>query len=137
MAANINNVTLEGHLVDAPRMFADGKVARFRMANNVRVKRDGEWGEHASFYEVVVFGSQAGPCERFLTKGSRVTVTGVILITEREHEGTTYRDTEIHAERVYVAPASSGNGAGPAPAVAAASTAATGATWDEGDDIPF
>ena len=76
-----NNVNLVGNLVADPELrFTKGgtAVADLRMAVKRRWKKDGEWQEESSFFDVSVWSGMAEHVAESLTKGLRVVVMGRI-----------------------------------------------------------
>lgn len=71
---SINCVVLVGNLTRDPEEFSAG--CKFGLAVNERVKRNDEWTDYASFFEVVVFGKQADAVVKHLAKGRQVGVSG-------------------------------------------------------------
>lgn len=132
---NTASITITGNLTRDPVSFGEGevRVARFRVAVNQRLKANGEWGPHTSYFEVVSFGRLAEQCLESLTKGQKVCVVGSCLIRPpREHEGKTYVDIEVQASGVeFLTPR--GDAAEPDPVQA--DGGGLGAGWE--GDIPF
>lgn len=96
-----NVVVLIGRLTKDPEVkYTAGEnptaVARFSIAVN-----DG-YGENerTSFINIVVFGRQAENCERFLSKGRQVGITGRIQTGSYEKDGRTVYTTDVIASRV-------------------------------------
>ena len=91
MARGFNKAILMGNLARDPEVrYTTSKqaVAKLTVAVNRQWKnRDGEIQDQADFIPVVVWGSQAENCERFLRKGSPVLVEGRIQV--RSYEATT------------------------------------------------
>ncbi|MBQ0078566.1 MAG: single-stranded DNA-binding protein [Eubacterium sp.] len=97
----MNSVQLIGRLTRDPEVrYTTGQnqtaVARFSIAVN-----DG-YGENerTSFINIVVFGRQAENCERFLSKGRQVGITGRIQTGSYEKDGRTVYTTDVVANRV-------------------------------------
>ena len=98
---DMNTVTLIGRLTKDPEVkYTAGEnptaVARFSIAVN-----DG-YGENerTSFINIVAFGKQAENCERFLSKGRQVGITGRIQTGSYEKDGRTVYTTDVIASRV-------------------------------------
>jgi single-strand DNA-binding protein len=91
MARGFNKAILMGNLARDPEVrYTTSKqaVAKLTVAVNRQWKnKDGEIQDQADFIPVVVWGSQAENCERFLRKGSSVLVEGRIQV--RSYEATT------------------------------------------------
>lgn len=97
----MNSVQLIGRLTRDPEVrYTTGQnqtaVARFTIAVN-----DG-YGENerTSFIPIVVFGRQAETCERYLSKGRQVGITGRIQTGSYEKDGRTIYTTDVIANRV-------------------------------------
>ncbi|MDO4393020.1 MAG: single-stranded DNA-binding protein [Bacillota bacterium] len=97
----MNSVQLIGRLTRDPEVrYTSGQnqtaVARFSIAVN-----DG-YGENerTSFINIVVFGRQAENCERYLSKGRQVGITGRIQTGSYEKDGRTVYTTDVVASRV-------------------------------------
>ncbi|GAB6281115.1 MAG: single-stranded DNA-binding protein [Thermovirga sp.] len=105
MARGFNKAILMGNLARDPEVrYTTSKqaVAKLTVAVNRQWKnKDGEVQDQADFIPVVVWGSQAENCERFLRKGSSVLVEGRIQV--RNYEATTGERrwiTEVVAQSV-------------------------------------
>ena len=98
---DMNTVALIGRLTKDPEVkYTAGEnptaVARFSIAVN-----DGYGeNEHTSFINIVAFGKQAENCERFLSKGRQVGITGRIQTGSYEKDGRTVYTTDVIASRV-------------------------------------
>ena len=96
----INIAVLVGRLVADPsvKVAQSGtKVCTFRIAC------DDGWGEnkHTSFLHVVTYGKRAETCEKYLSKGRQVAVTGSIRTDSYENkEGRKVYTTDIIANTV-------------------------------------
>lgn len=66
---------------------ADQKVLKFSVAVNKGVKKDGAWSDATRWYQVEIWGKQAETVNKFLLKGSKVSVSG-------EHDVEEYTDNE-------------------------------------------
>ncbi|MBQ9708307.1 MAG: single-stranded DNA-binding protein [Firmicutes bacterium] len=97
----MNSVQLIGRLTRDPEVrYTTGQnqtaVARFSIAVN-----DGYGdNERTSFINIVVFGRQAENCERYLSKGRQVGITGRIQTGSYEKDGRTIYTTDVVANRV-------------------------------------
>ena len=92
----MNNCTLIGNLTKDPelRYTKDNTaVANFNIAIN-RVK-DG-----VDYIPIKVFNKQAENCHKYLTKGSKVAIDGVVRTGSYEKEDKKYYTMEIVANRV-------------------------------------
>lgn len=97
----MNSVNLIGRLTRDPEVrYTTGNnptaVARFSLAVN-----DGYGDkERTSFISTVVFGRQAENCEKYLSKGSRIGVSGRLQTGSYEKDGTKFYTTDVVANRV-------------------------------------
>ena len=76
---SLNKVLLIGNLGSDPeiRYTQAGKpVANFRVATNLRFKREGELCQETEWFSVVAFGRLAEVCSEFLKKGKSVFIEG-------------------------------------------------------------
>lgn len=78
MAYGINVVSLVGNLTRdvETRQAGDLTIAEIGIAVSGSIKRNGEWEERPDFFDVVVFGRRADTCAEYLSKGSRIAVSG-------------------------------------------------------------
>lgn len=136
MSQGTANITISGNLTNDPRPFGDGGVCRMRIAVNGRRKVDGDWSDHASFFDVVVFGKQAERCSQYLQKGSGVVVSGdLMVLPAREHNGNLYSNVEINANYVQFLTRSGADDADTGDDTGEPVPAGVGATGSFHDDI--
>ena len=95
----INNCSLIGRLVREPdvRTTQSGTtVARFSIAI------DSGFGDNkrTDFPSIVCFGKTAEICDKYLSKGSQVGVTGRLQTGSYEKDGTKFYTTDVIADRV-------------------------------------
>ena len=95
----MNNCSLIGRLVKDPdvRTTQNGTtVARFSIAI------DSGFGDNkrTDFPSIVCFGKTAEICEKYLSKGSQVGVTGRLQTGSYEKDGTKFYTTDVIADRV-------------------------------------
>ena len=134
--ASLNRVCLLGRLTRNPdvRHSPDGTpVAALGLALNNRIKcSDGSWQDEPCFVDVVVFGTQAEACAKYLHKGDPVLVEGRLRYrTWEDQQGNKRSKHEVIASRVQFLPK-------PGPRFDAEdrlSGASIGAEGD--DDVPF
>ena len=96
---SVNQVVLLGNLARDVNLHEDGKTP---FCNMTVVTNDG-WGDNeiTSFIPVKAFGKTAENCAKFLSKGSKVAVTGRIQTGSYEKkDGTKVYTTEVIAFRV-------------------------------------
>ena len=95
----MNNCSLIGRLVREPdvRTTQSGTtVARFSIAI------DSGFGDNkrTDFPSIVCFGKTAEICDKYLSKGSQVGVTGRLQTGSYEKDGTKFYTTDVIADRV-------------------------------------
>ena len=81
MANDICSVFLIGRLTREMELsYTSGRTAigKMSLAVNRRVKKNDQWVDEASFFDVTVFGKQAENLMKWLTKGRQVAVTGTL-----------------------------------------------------------
>ena len=99
----MNNVNLIGRLTREPevRYISENQmaVARFSIAIDRPTKSGDE--KKTDFPNIVVFGKQAENCERYLTKGKLVGITGRIQTgSYQDKDGKTVYTTDVVASKV-------------------------------------
>ena len=111
----MNNVVLIGRLTRDPELSYTPNnqtpVCRFTIAVD-RPRRNGE-DMGADFIRITVWGKQAENCDRFISKGRQVGVSGRIQTgSYKNREGITVYTTEVVADRVeFLGGGNSGNNA--------------------------
>ncbi len=93
----MNTVTLIGNLTRDPEMRGNGenRVCRMRLADSNGFKDD------PLYIDVAAFGRQAETCQRYLSKGRAVAISGRLRFREWEAEGGGKRSAHsIAADRV-------------------------------------
>ena len=108
------NIThISGNLGSDPqlRKVGDTQVCNFSLAVNDRVKRKGEWIDETTWYRVAVWGGQAEPCSKYLSKGRKALVSGRVSLNEYEKDGKNCASLEINARDVeFLSPKNEGGG---------------------------
>jgi len=99
---NINTVTLTGNLTRDPELRTAGEtsVCDLGLAVNDRVKKNGEWQDHANFLTVTVWGKQAENCAKFLSKGSQAGISGKLRYESWEKDGEKRSTVKVVAHDV-------------------------------------
>lgn len=96
---SINTVAISGNLTrDAElRSTSSGtSIARFCVAVNERRKNAaGEWDDFANFVDCVMFGRRAESLAQYLTKGSKVAVSGSLRYSSWEDSNTGQRRSKL------------------------------------------
>ena len=101
----VNKVILIGNLGQKPEVRTSGgglSISKLRIATSDRRKgSDGQWNDMTEWHSVVVFGSQAENCAKFLDKGRQVYVEGRLQTNKwQDKEGKDRWTTEIIANQV-------------------------------------
>lgn len=99
----MNSLTIIGNLTRDPetKSMQDGRtVCNFTVAVNRRQKNPKGQSE-ADFFRVAVWGNMAEPCQKYLSKGKKVCVTGSVSVhTYTAQDGTTKAQMEVLARDV-------------------------------------
>jgi single-strand DNA-binding protein len=101
--SDVNNVTLIGRLTrDAElRYTSNGKpVSKFSLAVNEKRKIGDQWGNTASFFEMVLWGQIAESLNQYLTKGKQIAVIGRLTQERWEQNGQNRSKVVVTAETV-------------------------------------
>lgn len=150
---SINRVVISGNLTRDPelRTTASGMpIMSMGVAVNDRRKNSqtGEWEDYANFIDCTMFGTRAQNIQRFLSKGTKVTIEGKLRWSQWERDGQKRSKIEVIVDDIDFGgnrnSDNGGNGGGYSNDVAAYSAPATPTTpvvdasssvYDE--DIPF
>ncbi len=95
----MNSVNIIGRVCnDVELRYTPSQMAVVKL--NVAV--DDGYGEKKKTYfiPVTVFGKQAENCEKFVSKGKKIAVTGKIVTGSYEKDGRKIRTTDVVADRV-------------------------------------
>jgi single-strand DNA-binding protein len=103
--ANINKVIVSGRLTANGEMRATATgtaVATLRLAVNDRRKNPstGEWDDAPNFINCVMFGQRAQALEKYLIKGTKVTVEGKLRWSSWEKDGAKRSKIEIIIDEI-------------------------------------
>jgi single-strand DNA-binding protein len=133
----MNSINLIGNLTRDPelRSLPSGtSVCKMRLAVNTRRKVDGEWVDKANYFDVSAFGGRGESSAEYLSKGSRVGVSGRLESREWEAEDGTKRNAvEIVADQVdFLNTKKSDNGEPEAPVAAGVGAAES---EEQGEDF--
>ncbi len=94
----MNNVSLIGRLTKDPEVrYTEQQLAVARF--NIAIDRIGK-DKGADYPNIVVFGKQAENCEKYLSKGKKVGITGHIQTGSYEKDGQKIYTTDIVADRI-------------------------------------
>jgi single-strand DNA-binding protein len=114
MSADLNKVVIIGRLTrDAELKHTGngGSVSNFSIAVNRRVKNGDQWGDEASFFDVVLFSKQAESRHQYLLKGKMVGIDGELKQDRWEQNGQNRSKVEIVADNIQLL-GGNGNGNG-------------------------
>lgn len=134
----MNKVILVGRLTNDPELqtIADNmQICKFGLAVSKRFKKND--GETADFFNIIVWNKQAEHCQKFLTKGSQISLSGRIEIqkwTDKENE-VKYK-TIIVAEEVCFLSSNQKNSEDTKPKSAKPQNTKSSSSADV-DDLPF
>lgn len=100
----VNKVFLLGNLTADPviKTFPDGsKYATVSVATNERFKKDGNLVEHTEYHNIVGRGQTADVMEKFVKKGAKVHIEGVLRSRSyKASDNTTRYVTEVYISRL-------------------------------------
>lgn len=104
--ADVNKVILIGrttHEIDERSFgYTTGGTARLNIsiAVNRREKRNGEWADRVSYFDVTIWGKTAENIKQYLTKGKQIAVEGYLDQQRWEKDGQKYSKVCIIADNV-------------------------------------
>ena len=75
-------------------------IAVFSIAVSRRVKKNNEWIDEASYFDVKSFGNQAKNLGPYLTKGKQVGIEGYLHQDRWEKDGQKFSRVLIHANNI-------------------------------------
>lgn len=101
---SINSVSISGNLGADPdlRSSASGiAILSLRIAVNERRKdQSGEWTDYTNWIDAVMFGSRAEAVSRYLSKGSKVSVSGHLHYSSWEKDGQKRSKLEVIVDEI-------------------------------------
>ncbi len=139
--ADINHVVLVGRLTrNAELKYTNSgaAVSKFSIAINQRRKKDDQWVDEVSFFDIVLWGKSAEAINQYLVKGKQVGVEGQLRQDRWEQDGQSRSKVEIVASNVQLLGGGRGGGAPeakPSGQQPAEGGAPAGDQFE--DDIPF
>ena len=104
--ADLNKVILIGrttHEIDERSFgYTTGGTARLNIsiAVNRREKRNGEWADRVSYFDVTIWGKTAENIKAYLHKGKQIAVDGYLDQQRWEKDGVKYSKVVIIADNV-------------------------------------
>lgn len=104
----MNKVILMGRLTREPEVrYSQGAeplaVARYTLAVNRRMKKNGNGEQEADFIPCVAFGKSGEFAEKYFRKGQLVAVTGRLQVRSWDKDGERRWTTEVIIEEQYFA----------------------------------
>ena len=101
---SINSVAISGNLGADPelRSSAGGTpILSLRIAVNERRKdQSGEWTDYTNWVDAVMFGTRAEKVSRYLSKGSKVSVSGRLHYSSWEKDGQRRSKLEVVVDEI-------------------------------------
>ena len=102
---SINRVIISGNLTRDPelRSTAGGtSVLGFGVAVNDRRKNQqtGEWEDYPNFIDCTMFGARADALNKYLSKGTKVTIEGKLRWSQWERDGQRRSKLEVVVEGI-------------------------------------
>ena len=137
--ADLNKVILIGrttHEIDERSFgYTTGGTARLNIsiAVNRREKRNGEWADRVSYFDVTIWGKIAENIKSYLHKGKQIAVDGYLDQQRWEKDGVKYSKVVIIANNVQLL---GGNENGQQSAPQAQQPAGDYQSAGSGDDFP-
>ena len=137
--ADVNKVILIGrttHEIDERSFgYTTGGTARLNIsiAVNRREKRNGEWADRVSYFDVTIWGKTAENIKSYLHKGKQIAVDGYLDQQRWEKDGVKYSKVVIIADSVQLL---GGNENGQQSAPQAQQPAGEYQSAGSGDDFP-
>ena len=137
--ADLNKVILIGrttHEIDERSFgYTTGGTARLNIsiAVNRREKRNGEWADRVSYFDVTIWGKTAENIKSYLHKGKQIAVDGYLDQQRWEKDGVKYSKVVIIADSVQLL---GGNENGQQSAPQAQQPAGEYQSAGSGDDFP-
>lgn len=97
---SLNNVAMSGNIGSDAELVptnSDNGICKFSICNNHRRlnKQTGEWEEQPMWFRCVIFGKRAESLVQYLTKGTRVALTGELRSSQYEKDGQKHTSFEI------------------------------------------
>lgn len=96
--SDLNAVTIVGRVVrDAEVKFTQAglPIVNVSIANNQRAKQNNEWVDKANFFDVKLFGERFEKLAQYLTKGSRVGITGRLEHSTWDNKETGKKNSKV------------------------------------------
>ncbi len=116
MSGDVNHVVLVGRLTrDAEMRFtASGQaICNFSLAVNRRIKKEEQWVDEASFFDLTLWGKTAEALQRYLLKGTQVAVDGELRQDRWEKEGQKFSKVVVNVNNLQLLGSRQGGGSEP------------------------
>lgn len=139
----MNKLTIIGNLTKDPvtNQTNSGKTAcNFTVAVNRRQRNQNSEHPEADYFRVAAWGAMGESCQKYLSKGRKVAVTGAVSVsTYTAQDGTTRAQMEIKfAEDVeFLSSRQDGAETGSSEPAQTAPAAASAAVPTDSDELPF
>lgn len=143
--ASYNRVILVGNLtrdVELRYTPSGTAVTDISIAVNDRVKRNEQWVDEVSYFDVTLWGRTAEVAGEYLSKGSPVLIEGKLKQDRWEQDGQKRSKVKVVGEKMQMLSGRSGTGGGaPAPNHSQSAPATAPAAPTQGpppdDEVPF
>ncbi len=138
---DINRVLMVARLtrdVELKHTAGGTPVVNFAVANNQSRKINGEWKDEGHFFECVLWGNYGEAMSKYLFKGTKVTIEGILQQDRWEQDGQKRSRVKINIKQICLHPKSNRNGDGgysESGPVSGPTPPASGSAED--DEIPF
>ena len=137
MASDLNTVTVVGRLtrdVELKHANSGTAIADLPIASNYRTKNGDSWEDAVSYFDATLMGKRAEGLVQYLTKGTRVGISGELRQDRWEKDGQKRSKVKIMVRDIQLLD-SKGEKTSGQPSQAAPATPSDSDTFD--DDVPF
>jgi single-strand DNA-binding protein len=101
---DINSVILVGRLTrDMEMKYLPGTntaLGNISLAVNRSAKKDDEWKDEVSYFDITVWGKQAEGLQKYLIKGKQIGVEGELIQERWEKEGQQHSRVKVTARKI-------------------------------------
>ena len=90
MASDLNNINIVGRLTkDAELKYTNSgfQITTMSLASNRSVKKNDQWQDEASFFDLKLLGKRGESLINYLKKGTQLAVTGELVQERWEQDG--------------------------------------------------
>lgn len=137
---DINSVILVGRLTrNAELKYTNTgtAVSKVGLAINRRIKRNEQWTDEVSFFDVVIWGKTAEGLQPYLLKGKQIGVQGELRQNRWEQEGQARSKIEVIATNIQLLGSKDGNQSNQSTGNQSNQNDQESPVDDFEDDIPF